>query len=192
MNRRVLPLLVSALLLAGSSLSTADAVRKWTIDVGVQGSEIKFDKTLDVNNDLANGFRLGLVIHPALQIEGTYDTVSTRRSEAKLADSTYKQEFTGLRVMGVLKGSDDVKVNPYMIIGGGKAKTTFDPGNPGSTIRSDNTLYGDVGFGVRYQAWKGLHVNGEFVIRHLRTLDTSGTDALFSVGASWMIGFGKK
>ncbi|MBI3451210.1 MAG: outer membrane beta-barrel protein [Acidobacteria bacterium] len=192
MNRRVLALLVSVLLLAGSSLSTAEAVKKWSIDVGVQGSEIKFDKTIGIDNDFATGFRLGLVVHPALQIEGTYDTVTTRKSEADLSHSTYKQQYTGLRVMGVLKGSDDVKANPYMIVGGGKATTTFDPGRPGSTVRDDNTLYGDLGFGVRYQAWKGLHVNGEFFVRHLRTLGTSGTDAFFSVGASWIIGFSKK
>lgn len=192
MNRRVLPLLASVLWLAGSSLSTADAVKRWTIDIGVQGSEIKYDKTLDVDNDFAGGFRLGLVLHPAFQVEATYDTVSTRKSEPKFENSTYKQEFTGLQVMGVFRASEDVRANPYMIVGGGHAKTTFDPGVPGSTVKDDSTLYGDAGFGVRYQAWKGLHVNAELYVRHLRTLDKSGTDAFFSAGVSWQIGLGKK
>lgn len=190
MKRGALLLLVVVVVLAGWSPSPA-AVRKWSVEVGAQGSYANFDNRLEVKNADALGFRLGFVVHPAFEIQALYDTLSTERKGPNLGNSEYSQDFIGLRVMGVFRGAEEARVNPYMIAGGGLVKTKFDSGASGFIARENTSEFGDAGVGLRIHIWKDLNANVEVLIRHLRTLDDTSSNTYVSAGVSWFLG-GKK
>jgi hypothetical protein len=133
------------------------------------------------------GFRLGLVIHPAFQVEAVYTNLSTELKGAPGSD--YKQDALGLRVMAVFKASEDVRVNPYMLAGGGLENTKFNPAaGTGLKKGKDQAFFEDVGIGVRIAIWKGLHANSELFVRHQQTLGMTESNAFFTYGVSWLIG----
>ena len=185
----VLVVLLAVVMLAGSSRTDA-AVEKWTIDVGVDGFRAGFDNGLHVRDTWkGSGFRLGLVVRPAFQVEGIYTTVST---EVKgFPGSEYKQDAKGLRVMAVFKAAEDVRVNPYMLAGAGVETTKLDLATPGLKKVKDDAFFEDAGLGARFAIWKGLHANAELFIRHQRTLKETSSNAIFTYGLSWLIGFKK-
>jgi hypothetical protein len=187
MKRGALLLLVPVVLLAGWSPSGA-AVEKWTIDAGVDGFHAGFDNGLHAKDIWkGKGVRLGLVIHPAFQVEAVYTSLSTEVKGAP--GSEYKQDAIGLRVMAVYKASEDVRVNPYMLAGGGLENTKFNPAAAtGLKSGKDQSFFEDVGIGVRIAIWKGLHANSELFVRHQQTLGMTESNAFFTYGVSWLIG----
>jgi len=189
MTRSVAVPLAVAVLLAAWSPSAA--VDKYSVELGGQLSLSRFSNNLDLKNTFPVGLRAGFVLHPAFEVVATYDTLGTESKNRLSRNSDYSQDFLGLRAQGVFRAGEESRINPYMFAGGGVAKTTFDSGLAGASKVDDKTSFEDVGAGLRIHIWKGLHANGEFFIRHLRTLDQTASNTWFSGGVSWFIG-GKK
>jgi len=189
MKRGALLLLVPVVLLAGWSAPRA-AVEKWTIDAGIDGFHAGFDNGLHVKDIWdGRGFRAGLVIRPAFQVEAIYTNLSTEMKGSP--GSQYKQDALGVRVMAVLKAAEDVRMNPYMFGGAGIETTKLNPGPAGGASLKDSASFEDVGFGARIAVWKGLHANTELFIRHQHTLQETSSNAFFTFGVSWLIGHKK-
>jgi outer membrane protein with beta-barrel domain len=181
-----LPLAV-AVVLAGPTPSRA-AVQKWNIEIGADAGYSHFDKRVELKDAGTTGFRLGLVLHPAFEVQAYYDTLSARKTDANQPNSDYHQTFTGVRVMGVFHAAEEARVYPYMLAGAGQVKTTFDSGNAGFAKQDDKSNFEDVGFGARIHIWKGLNANAELFMRHLRTLNETSSNTNVHGGISWILG----
>jgi len=189
MNRgAILVALLTGVLAAGSSPEAA--VRKWSAEVGVNGGFNKLDGDSEIQNTTVAGVRIGLSVLPALQVEVTLDTTSSESTLPAFSGSDFSQDYTGLRLIGSFLATEDVKVNPYIVAGGGLLKTEFDRGGS-RPLLDDETTYGEIGVGVRYKIWKDLNARGEIVIRHYRTLEVTHADAQFTAGISFFL-FGSK
>jgi hypothetical protein len=189
MKLRVAVPLAVAILIAAWSPSMA--VDRYSVELGVQGSFASLASNLNLDDTFSGSVRGGFVLHPAFEIVAFYDTLSTQSNKPAARNSDYSQDFLGVRVQGVFRAAEESRINPYMFAGGGEVKTTFDPGLPGHVEDEDTASFEDVGGGIRIHIWKGLHANGEFFIRHLRTLDKTSSSPWFGGGVSWFIG-GKK
>jgi len=180
-------LFLSVLLVVLVSWSTSSAaVGKWSVELGAEGAFINPSAGLDLKQYNSHGLRAGLVLHPAFEVMATYDTTSP--NSKVLPNSDLTQDFMGLRVVGVFHAAEDTRVNPYMIAGGGILKTTFKSGVAGDPTIDDKAFYEDVGAGLRFHVVKGLYANGEYFVRHYRTLEKTSSNSWYSFGFSWFLG----
>jgi hypothetical protein len=178
-------------LLAGSLPAGAGALRKWGVDVSVHGGFNKLDADSDIKESGVVGARLGLAVFPSFIVEGSFESTSSESERQALPDSDYSEDSYGLRAIGVFRAAEDVRVQPYVVAGGGITDVQFDPGLPGRAVEEDETQFQEVGAGARVGILKDLAVRGEVVVKHFRANHVTQSDIHFTVGISYFL-FGKK
>lgn len=195
MKRAAVLLFVAALVLAGISPANAEAIRKWSVEPAIHGGFVSLDADLKADDTTFTGASLSLTVHPAFQVEAISTTFSTE-SSLGASGNDYKQEMVGLRLIGTFLADQDVRTMPYIAAGGGKIKSTGDPGGNATKTFEEEASYAEVAFGARVFVWKGFNVRPELGLQHSRTIDEIGRDRThtnfhFTVGLSWFL-FGSK
>lgn len=194
MKRAAVLLFVAALVLAGITPADA-AIRKWSVEPAIHGGFVQTDSDLKADDTTFTGATLGLSVMPSFQVEVTSTTFSTESPSLGQSGNEYKQEMIGLRLVGTFLADQDVRSAPYIAAGGGKIKSTADPGGNKSTFEEEAS-YAEIAFGARIFVWKGFNVRPELGLQHARTIDIIGRDRThtnyhFTVGLSWLL-FGSK
>jgi hypothetical protein len=187
MKRGVLLCCLLASVILGASSTHAAAIRRFSIEGGVDGGYNKIDADAEYQNASITGFHVGFALFPNFTIEAMIASTSTESAQQAFAGSDFQVDYAGLRLLASFRATEDVKVVPYIAAGGGRIKVEFDPGN-GTPVLDDEATYAEIGAGARYFIWKGLNARGEILIRHARVLDVTHADAHFVLGISWMFG----
>ena len=194
MKRALVLPFVAALFLAGAAPADA-AIRKWSVEPAVHGAWMKIDKDLNVDDTSFSGVSLSLSVTPAFQVEAMTSTLTTESDFLDRSDDEYKQDMTGLRVIGTFLSDQDVRTMPYLAAGTGRIKTAADRGG-NRAVFEDESSYSEVALGTRIFIWKDFNIRPELGLRHSRTINIAGRDTThanfyFSVGLSWFL-FGSK
>ena len=187
MKRALVLAAVAALLVAGASPAEAAVIKKWSVDAGIHGGWDKIDGDTEWDSNFIAGARIGLSIMPALQIELSYDKISTQPNQDDAGFGDVTIEYTGLRFVGTFFAQEDVNVMPYVAAGVGIEDNEVEL-EDGSDSLTDDGTYGELTFGARVFVWKSLQIRPEFGFRQSNTLGITQTNAHLTVGVSYMFG----
>jgi hypothetical protein len=174
MKRGLALAILFSIFILGLSPANA-AIRKWSVEPGIYGGPVLMDADLFVEDPIIFGGSLAFSVLPAFQVEiiSSSLTADSQRDSAR-SGAELKMDTVGIRLLGTFLAEEDIRVMPVLGIGTGNIETEGTNGSGRRTFKKDAS-YSEAIFGARISLWRDINLRAAGVLRHGRTIDTSGS-----------------